>query len=214
MEKQVLNAIIKTEEKERERFAKDLHDDLGPLLSSVKMYIGMLKKVTNKEKQEFILENLQEIVKEAITTTKEVSNDLNPHVLNNYGLISALKLFVDKLSGNVNIDFQEDIGDSRYSSAIELSLYRISKELINNTIKHAQANSIKLKIWEKGNTLSLLFEDDGKGLTDEAFKIKKPGGMGLSNIISRAKSLNANHTFHTNIKKGFKFEMQVPLIQE
>lgn len=214
MEKQVLDAIIKTEEKERERFAKDLHDDLGPLLSSIKMYVGMLGKVEKEEKREFILKNLQEIVKEAITTTKDVSNDLNPHVLNNYGLISALRLFVDKISEDLHIDFHGEIGDARYSTAIELSLYRISKELINNTLKHAEASNIVLKIWEQEGQLNLTFEDDGKGLPSEAFKVKKPGGMGLSNIISRAKSLNGLHTFHTNLDKGFKFEMQVPLVQD
>lgn len=214
MEKQVLDAIIKTEEKERERFAKDLHDDLGPLLSSIKMYVGMLGKVEKKEKQEFIIKNLQEIVKEAITTTKDVSNDLNPHVLNNYGLTSALKLFIEKLSEDLNIEFIEDVGDARYSAPIELSLYRISKELINNTLKHAEATKITLKIWEKAGQLNLHYEDNGKGLPTEAFKVKKPGGMGLSNIISRTKSLNAMHTFHTNLEKGFKFEMQVPLVQE
>jgi PAS domain S-box-containing protein len=214
LDKQVLEAIIKTEEKERERFAKDLHDDLGPLLSSIKMYVSMLNKVNAKEKQELILTNLQEIVKEAITTTKDVSNDLNPHVLNNYGLISALNLFIDKLSKDLNIIFEEQIGDVRYSTAIELSLYRIIKELINNTIKHAKADTITLNIWEKGSNLNLLFADNGIGITEEAFKVKKPGGMGLSNIISRAKSLNAKHVFHTNLPIGFKFEMQIPLVQE
>ncbi len=214
MEKQVLDAIIKTEEKERERFAKDLHDDLGPLLSSVKMYVGMLKKVEKKEKQDFILSNLQEIVKEAIATTKDVSNDLNPHVLNNYGLISALRLFVEKISQQTPIKFTEDIGDARYSVAIELSLYRIAKELINNSLKHAEASQLKLSIHEKGAFLCLDYEDNGKGLSEEILKTSKPGGMGLSNIISRAKSLNAKHTFHANLNKGFKFELQVPLTQE
>jgi PAS domain S-box-containing protein len=214
MEKQVLDAIIKTEEKERERFAKDLHDDLGPLLSSIKMYVGMLAKVEDKKKQQFIVENLQDIVKEAITTTKDVSNDLNPHVLNNYGLISALKLFIEKISGEVTIKFIEELGDVRYSAAIELSLYRISKELINNTIKHAQASEIKLRIWEKGGNLNLLYEDNGKGLPETALKAKKASGMGLSNIISRTKSLNAKHNFYTDLPSGFKFEMQVPLVQD
>jgi PAS domain S-box-containing protein len=214
MEKQVLDAIIKTEEKERERFAKDLHDDLGPLLSSIKMYVGMLNKVKDDKKRNFILNSLQDIVKEAIATTKDVSNDLNPHVLNNYGLISALRLFIEKISKQIEIEFIEDIGEGRYSAAAELSLYRISKELINNTLKHAEATKIKLRIWEKGRNLNLLFEDNGKGMPEDALKVKKQGGMGLSNIVSRAKSLNAKHTFHTNLSNGFKFEMQVPLIQD
>lgn len=214
MEKQVLDAIIKTEEKERERFAKDLHDDLGPLLSSIKMYIGMLDKTTDKEKQKYIINNLYDIVKESIATTKDVSNDLNPHVLNNYGLISAIELFIEKVSSEVQIDFEQNLDSSRYAPAIELSLYRISKELINNTIKHANAQQIRLNYKEKNARLSLFYEDDGIGLPPNALKVKKPGGMGLSNIISRAKSLNASYNFHVKSTKGFKFEMHVPLIQD
>ena len=214
MEKQVLDAIIKTEEKERERFAKDLHDDLGPLLSSIKMYIGMLNKTSDTEKQKFIIENLNDIVKESIATTKEVSNDLNPHVLNNYGLISAIELFVEKVSSEIEIDFVQNLESARYEPAIELSLYRISKELINNTIKHAEASKITIKYQEKDARLSLSYEDDGKGLPSNALQAKKPGGMGLSNIMSRAKSLNATYNFHTKLQKGFKFEMYVPLIQD
>lgn len=214
MEKQVLDAIIKTEEKERERFAKDLHDDLGPLLSSIKMYIGMFDKAKDEEKQKFIVQNLHDIVKEAIATTKEVSNDLNPHVLNNYGIVSALELFIDKVSSNIEIIFQQEIDSSRYTPAIELSVYRISKELINNSIKHSGANQISIKLVERNDSLCLKFEDNGKGLDEKTLVARKPGGMGLSNIISRAKSLNANYNFHTNLDNGFKFDLIVPLIQE
>ncbi|MBN1116755.1 MAG: PAS domain S-box protein [Bacteroidales bacterium] len=214
MEKQILDAIIKTEEKERERFAKDLHDDLGPLLSSIKMYIGMLERATDKQKQQFIINNLGDIVKEAISTTKEVSNDLNPHVLNNYGLSSALDLFVEKVSSDIEIKFENNIENTRFAPAIELSLYRISKELINNTIKHAGAKNISLKIVEKDAMLSIQYADDGRGLPENALKAKKPGGMGLSNIMSRAKSLNASFNFHVNHENGFKFDMHVPIIQD
>ncbi len=214
MEKQILDAIIKTEEKERERFAKDLHDDLGPLLSSIKMYIGMFDKAKDEKKQQFIVQNLQDIVKEAIATTKDVSNDLNPHVLNNYGLVSALELFIDKVSSNIEIKFHQEIDSTRYTPAIELSVYRVSKELLNNSIKHSGANQISIELFEKNDSLYLKFEDNGKGLEEKALAAKKPGGMGLSNIISRAKSLNANFNFHTNLENGFKFDLVVPLIQE
>lgn len=214
MEKQVLDAIIKTEEKERERFAKDLHDDLGPLLSSIKMYIGMFGKTKDEERQQFIIQNLKDIVKEAIATTKDVSNDLNPHVLNNYGIVSALELFIDKISSDIEIKFEQDIEGARYTPAIELSVYRISKELLNNSIKHSGANQISIKLLENNDSLYLKFEDNGKGLDEKTLTAKKPGGMGLSNIISRAKSLNGSFNFHTNLKTGFKFDLLIPLIQE
>jgi PAS domain S-box-containing protein len=214
MEKQVLDAVIRTEEKERERFAKDLHDDLGPLLSSIKMYIGMLDKTADKVKHDYIINNLNEIVKEAISTTKEVSNDLNPHVLNNYGLVSALELFIEKVSAEIDISFVQNIENARYAPAIELSLYRISKELINNTLKHAGAKKISLQIAEKNARLSLIYNDNGKGMSENVLKGKNFGGMGISNIISRAKSLNASFNFVTGQNNGFKFDLTIPLIQD
>lgn len=214
MEKQVLDAVIRTEEKERERFAKDLHDDLGPLLSSIKMYIGMLDKATDKDKQEYIIKNLGEIVKEAIATTKDVSNDLNPHVLNNYGLVSALELFIEKISSEITVNFNQNIENARFAPAIELSLYRISKELINNTLKHAAASQISLQITEKNSRISLVYSDNGIGINEGILKGKNHGGMGLSNIISRAKSLNANYNFVSAENHGFKFDLTIPLIQD
>ncbi|MBN2486541.1 MAG: PAS domain S-box protein [Bacteroidales bacterium] len=214
MEKHVLEAIIKTEEKERERFAKDLHDDLGPLLSSIKMYIGMLSKANDKDKLQFIVKNLGEIVKEAISTTKEVSNDLNPHVLNNYGLVSAIELFIEKVSTEIEIEFDHNIENTRFAPAIELSLYRISKELINNTIKHAGATHIALSVFEKNGRLELVYSDNGKGIDESALKSYNTQGMGLSNIISRAKSLNAVYNFHIAPGKGFAFDIVIPLMQD
>ncbi len=123
-------------------------------------------------------------------------------------------IFIEKVSSEIKVDFEQNLDSARYAPAIELSLYRISKELINNTIKHANAQQIKLRYHEKDARLSLYYEDNGIGLPPGALKAKKPGGMGLSNIISRAKSLNASYNFHAKSSKGFKFELHVPLIQD
>ena len=96
-ENRILNAIIQTEEKERKRFAKDLHDGLGPLLSAVKMSVSAL--MNNKtQNQTEILENTNMVINEAITSIKEISNNLSPHVLTNFGLVSAIKNFTHKIN--------------------------------------------------------------------------------------------------------------------
>ena len=209
-ENRILEAVLKTEEKERERFAKNLHDDLGPLLSSLKMYLGMLSDVEKMDKKDFIISQLQDIVKEAIATTKDVSNDLSPHVLTNYGLASAVESFIGKIKSSVNIDFENKIKATRFSAIIETSLYRITKELLNNTIKHANAQNIELKIYENNTMLNFYYCDDGQGLKEELNEQSKKG-MGLSNIISRAKTLNSTYNFKNTMGKGFCFEMQIPL---
>src|SRR4030042_3371987 len=90
-EKRVINAIINTEENERKRFAKDLHDGLGPLLSTVKMSLSALGERITDNTGTVILNNTNHLVNEAINTLKDISNNLSPHVLSNFGLSSALR---------------------------------------------------------------------------------------------------------------------------
>jgi PAS domain S-box-containing protein len=213
VEKRILDAVIKTEENERERFAKNLHDDLGPLLSSIKLYINSLNVSNEKEKQEFIINQLNDVVKEAITTTKDVSNDLSPHILINYGLVSAIESFLNKVPANMKTGFKTDLTTERYSNTIENSFYRIIKELINNTLKHANASIIQIELNEIGQQLSMKYSDNGKGFDPEKISKGKNSGMGLSNIISRAKSLDGNYNFQASKGKGFSFTINIPINQ-
>ena len=211
-EKKILDAVIRTEEHERERFAKNLHDDLGPLLSSLKMYVTMLSKLEEGEKRDFVYKQVEEILKEAIVTTKNVSNDLSPHVLTNYGLASAIDTFIKKVSNHIRINFENDISEVRFNTSIESSLYRISKELINNSLKHSDSSEINIKLKEKGAQLYLKYSDNGENFSEEKFQEYLKKGMGLSNIISRSKTLNSTYKFYTPKSGGFGFEMRVPLI--
>jgi PAS domain S-box-containing protein len=213
MDKKILDAVIKTEEQERERFAKNLHDDLGPLLSSIKMYISSLATSKETGKQEYIISQLNEVVKEAITTTKDVSNDLSPHILINYGLFSAIENFIQKIPSSIKVYFECSLPSERYSSTIENSFYRITKELINNSLKHAHASCIKINLTESGQELSLSYIDNGIGVDLNKSMSSNSKGMGISNIISRAKSLNGKYQFHSEKDQGFSFIITIPIHQ-
>jgi PAS domain S-box-containing protein len=213
VEKRIFDAVIKTEEQERERFAKNLHDDLGPLLSSLKMYINSLSTSSAQNKLEYIITQLNEVVKEAIQTTKEVSNDLSPHILMNYGLIAAIDNFLRKVPSTIEIRFANKLHSERYTISIENSFYRIVKELINNTLKHAEASLIEIRLEEHGNSLYLVYSDNGKGYDMKNNAPDLSSGMGISNIISRALSLNGNYEFQTSPGNGFMFKFNIPLNQ-
>lgn len=211
-EKKILDAVIRTEEHEREMFAKNLHDDLGPLLSSLKMYITLLSGLQEGEKRDFVYSQVEEIMKEAIVTTKNVSNDLSPHVLTNYGLASAIETFAKKITHDIKIDFAHDISEVRFDPSIESSLYRITKELINNSLKHSDGNLISIKIKEKEQDLIFKYSDNGKKFSLKKIEEYQRKGMGLANIISRSKTLNSSYNFYVSKPGGFGFEMRVPLI--
>ena len=208
-EKRILDTIIMTEEKERENFAKNLHDEIGPLLSSIKMYISSLESTRVKEKQEFIIRQLKDIMKEAIQSTKEISNDLSPHILSNYGLNAAVDSFIDRISHVYTITYDTNIGNKRFHELIETSLYRIIKELVNNSLKHSMGTAISINLKYTRGVLRLIYTDNGKGLPPEYFKKKEPVGMGISNIISRARSLNGLYNFFNNPGGGMGFECKV-----
>jgi signal transduction histidine kinase len=211
-EKRVLNAIIQTEEKERKRFAKDLHDGLGPLLSTVKMSISAIlnNKINNQQE---ILENTNVVINEAISSIKEISNNLSPHVLTNFGLVSAIKNFSHKINEtkSVNITLSSNMENERFDHNVETILYRASCELITNTLKHAKAKNIQLNISKHINTLTIQFHDDGQGFNPDKTLTNVNSGMGFSNITSRIKSINGVFILNSSPGEGTNALIKVRL---
>ena len=216
-EKMFLNTIIQTEEKERKRFAKDLHDGLGPLLSTVKMSISSLAQIKHDDISSELVENTELVINEAIKSLKEISDNLSPHILNNFGLIRALNNFSNKINvaRTIKINLESDLKDERFDNNVEVVLYRVVCELINNTIKHAKAKKIDLSLTKDGEYLSIVYKDDGKGF-DVNKVINQPSGtgMGFSNIYSRINSLKGEINIESEDKKGTFVTIKVMMHDE
>ncbi len=212
-EKRVLKAVINTEEKERKRFAEDLHDELGPFLSGIKLYIDLIQQPDlDKEKRLELSEYLNQMINEAVNKTKAISNNMRPGVLTDYGLIGALNSFIDKveITGVVKINFENNIGNKRLDFLVEVIVYRVLIELINNTIKHADANIIMITLLEDDDALKLTYQDDGAGFDLEK-TVNGGKGMGLKNISSRLDSIEAEYRFFNAKEKGVAFESLIKL---
>lgn len=211
-EVKILAAIIETEENERQNFAKELHDGLGPLLSSVKMAISACSVNTNAEESKKIILNAEKLIDESINSLKEISNKLSPHVLNNFGLLKAIKSFVAKLplQGQPNIHIRCNIENKRFPYSIEVVMYRIVGELIVNSLKHANAHNINIDLYLEGNILRLKYIDDGIGfdMNNPEFEQK---GMGFSNIVSRIRSLNGTVIIYTKPDEGLRVEVEIKI---
>lgn len=211
-EKMFLNTIIQTEEKERKRFAKDLHDGLGPLLSTVKMSVSSLAQMEHDEASREIVENTELVINEAIKSLKEISDNLSPHILNNFGLLRALNNFSNKINiaRTIKINLKSNLKDERFDPNVEVVLYRVICELINNTIKHAKAKKIDLSLTKEGDYLTIVYKDDGKGF-DVSKVIDQPTGtgMGFSNIYSRINSLKGEITVESEQKTGTSVTIKV-----
>ena len=208
-EAKLLSAIISTEEKERKHFAKELHDGLGPVLSSAKMTISALDKTNIQEKNARLLDKVEKLVDNAILTTKEISNHLTPHVLSHYGLKKAIETFIRNVLINetLHITLSTTINKKRYKESIEVVLYRICCELINNTQRHAFATETTIELVDENEKIKLKYEDNGVGFDS----VQERYGMGLTNIISRVKALQGAIELVSSPHKGFYAHIELPL---
>lgn len=206
----VLSAIIQTEEKERQKFAKELHDGLGPILSSVKMAISAINKSHVDSFNEQIIDKTEKSVDNAIVSVKEISNNLSPHILERFGLEKAIKTFTSTIitRDKLQFNFFSNLEGKRYKYNIEVVLYRIIGELITNTLKYANASVIDILLNDYEDKIELIYSDNGVGFD---MKSNTSNGMGLSNINSRVKSLNGDIDLFSKNKQGFYAKIVLPL---
>jgi signal transduction histidine kinase len=209
-EKKIFETIIETEENERATLAENLHDDVGPLLSSLNMYLSLISRDDCPNRKE-LMQTMNKILSDTITTVREISNNLSPHVLSNYGLIAALEDCISLKQKLIKIELNHNIEFKRFDSKIETTCYRIVKELINNTLKYAKANHIFISVLLENNMLKLFYRDDGLGFNINETMNQEHKGSGLLNIISRVKTINGNHRIVSNSGEGFLFELYVEL---
>ncbi len=212
-DRKIMETIIQTEEKERKRIATDLHDGIGQILSTTKLYFQAFKDTENETQKQTISEKIENVITNAINTVSEISHNLSPGILQKHGLVQAIKDFIEKLQiiDSPRISFAHNtIG--RFDSILELSLYRVICELINNTLKYAKASNIELDITLEANKLYVQYNDNGTGFSMNAEK-KRGGfhGMGLQNIRGRIRSLNGEVTIDSQHGKGMKAEITIPI---
>lgn len=201
-ERRILHTVIRTEEVERQRFSRELHDGLGPLLSSARMSLSALDTTGLDAKNMEIIRNANMVVDEAVRSLKEISANMSPHILNDFGLARAVTSFINKISRSaVTIDFKTNLRSERFDPDIEVILYRVVCELLNNSLKHSGASEIHIGIDKTGNRLHVGYRDNGSGFDVNDNKYK---GMGLSNITSRISSLKGDMSLRSAPGQGME----------
>ncbi len=195
-------AIFETEQQERVRVARDLHDSVGQMLSVVKMQLSNSLEVSPPSLQAS-LHQTAELVDRTIHETRVISHDLIPHELN-FGLLSALEDLAYKTNQSTGTKIVLNLGDKaafyKLDKAKEIALYRIIQEVVNNMLKHANASEIELTTDIKGQLHSLKVVDNGKGF--ETRKIYESTGIGWKNIFARAKLIGADVKISSILEKG------------
>ena len=208
----LLSKVLEAEEKERSRIASDLHDGIGPDLSSIKLHLNALENAKSKKETDIILNSSYKIIKDSIYNLKQISKNLSPYILKDFGVEAALNDFVNSVRiGNIDINYESNIEKLRFKSEVEISVFRITKELINNSIKYSNAEHIYINLTYKNQKLLFIYNDDGVGFdVNEKLNINtKESHFGLKNITSRIKSLNGNIDIKSNNEHGILVKIDI-----
>jgi two-component system NarL family sensor kinase len=203
-----MRSVIEGQETERERIAKDLHDSLGGLLSTIKLQFDQVssKKADLYDMKEY--NKAHQLLDIAVEEVRTISRDLQPGSLQNLGLIPAIKDLINRFEGEGSpyIDFQYYKMPEKIDKMISLSVYRIIQELLNNSLKHATANEILIQINTEEDELVIQYEDDGIGFDQNNLKRK---GMGLENIKSRVNYMHGSITMESESAKGMSVLIRI-----
>ncbi|MEX2596711.1 MAG: sensor histidine kinase [Salibacteraceae bacterium] len=213
-EKEVLSlqSMLFAQEQERQRIARDLHDSIGALLSTAKLHLSNIEEEVKKLAGIDFLKSTGEIIDRAGEEVRRVAHDMMPGVLMKLGLLEGIEDFFERVrkSSNMIISFTYDEPERRLNNKHEVMIYRIVQELVNNTLKHAEADEIKLMIKHEKNQLKLDYRDDGKGFNRDL--IREQNSFGLGGIKSRVNFLEGELKLNSTAGNGVHFEIAIPIV--
>ena len=211
--RELMAATFRGQEEERKRLAEDMHDGIGTMLSITKMSLNQLERKLGGEMQVgFEFQKTRSMIDETMTNVRRISRNLVPTTLERFGLLAALEELADRANdGELEVQLDYPESTVHISPALELMLYRITQELVNNAIRHARARNIAVQLTCVDNEIRLSVVDDGVGFDFDAIMENRQGGLGLRTIESRLNVVNGHVTFDVAPGRGSQIHVQVHL---
>lgn len=201
-------ALIQGQEQERKRIAEDLHDSIGGLLATLRMYSDLLqeKEITTELKD--LTSKISELSELAAEETRRISHDLGSGILMHFGLATSLQQLCEVIQKSHHLEIQTTLDiQNEPDSTLSVNMYRIVQELFTNTLKHAHATKVRLEITEIENEyLTIIFEDNGSGFDVDSWS----DGMGIQNIKTRAERFQGTVTIDSNVERGTTVIIEIP----
>lgn len=212
-QKELLHSTILTQENERKRIAKDLHDEIGSKLNVVHLNLHRLKRLgqSSEEFQQTIGE-VNQLINNTIDRTRNISHELLPPTLDDFGLVEAIKELCEgyRRSGSIQLEFNWTEGCKGLGDKMaDLHLFRVLQELIKNSVIHGGAELIQLNLVLLGDKIMLNYKDDGKGF--DTTKVEKKG-MGLKNLETRTNLIHAKMDFQSKPGQGVEVSIEAPVL--
>ena len=209
--KELITNTIQSGEAERMRIAKDIHDEIGSIFSSLSLAINQIKKEDDLSKEQILTS--KNLIQTGINSIRRISHAIVPFELELLGLQQTLDNYFNSISSlsGIAIYFENEFKLDLLNNATALAIYRIMQELISNCIKYSEAKKIIVGVKQNidKNSLHITYLDDGIGFDLDNIKLKK--GIGLKNIESRIIVLEGTINFHSEPVKGFRCELIIPL---
>lgn len=211
---EVKRALLMGEEQERKRIATELHDGMGSMLSTLKLNAETIEFEEKQlsEKERIAYRNVIELIDKACVELRNISHNMIPTGMEQFGLIQSLNSIIKNINntGKTNFNLDSYNLNNRFNSELELSLYRIALELINNIIRHSQAKNATIQLIKNDDNITLIVEDDGVGFDINTIV----EGMGLHNIKSRVDVFNGKFTIDTQPNRGSTFIIEIPIYEK
>ncbi len=216
-QKDLLQGAIITQEAERKRIAQDLHDSIGSLLSGASLYINRINTEATPDILATAQKQSHQLIQEAMGSIRTITRDLLPVNLQRFGLIETLQDLCTKTlnASDIEIHFNHE-GNGRFEERKELAIYRITQELINNTLKYAQAKNIFLQLQIMDDQIEYSYKDDGEGFDYMQFQRSavEGRGLGLGSIESRFRVLEGEGSFESAPGRGVLVRIQAPILKQ
>jgi signal transduction histidine kinase len=209
---EVKTALFTGQSIERKRVASELHDNVSSLLSAVNMSMQAISGKTLTETDQKIYQNVREMIKSAYSEVRNISHNIMPAGLEKDGLLSTIEQLLEKINLNKQLSFNlESKGmEQRLPVQIELNVYSIVLELINNIIKHSEATKATISMMNQDDIFNLQVKDNGIGVVGGDTNHGNLG-QGMNNIKSRIEALNGSFAYNSENKKGANFDIKIPL---
>lgn len=207
-----IRAAIESQENERKRFARDLHDGMGQSISALKLMLNTLPAHATSEERVSVVERSEALLNEMYQEIRRIAFNLMPQVLVQHGLVTAMLESVKRIneSGNVIVNVSSYDMPARLPEVQEISLYRITQEWINNVLKYANATSVEVQLLGYETELVVMIEDNGRGFNPQT--LEQSEGNGWKNIRSRLNLIKGTYELDTNEKRhGTTFILKVPV---
>lgn len=209
--------LMAGQEEERKRLSRDLHDGLGQMLTAIKLQVESLEMAIQSGRDPQNMQTLKTLIAQTIQETRNVSDNLMPTVLSDFGLVPGIRMLADSASRNslIKVRFETSLPDTRLDKNTEIGLYRITQEALSNAIRHARPQHITIDLFEKDEFLHLLVCDDGVGFRVQRTNKNAPSpngrvSQGIQNMQQRAGLINARFRITSAPDKGTKVHISIP----